>query len=186
MIKFGGAALAAILFVTVLSSFEIPKEAPARNKKGKVEWLSPEKAYELNAKEPRKILVDLYTDWCGWCKVMDRETYAKAEIADYINKNYYPVKFNAEQRQSIKFGNRSYHFINRGKGGIHSWAMALSNNKPSFPTTVFLDENLKIIQPIPGYIKPDEFFRIVTYFGGNHYKKEPFDGYAKGTFEELY
>ncbi|MFA7473422.1 MAG: DUF255 domain-containing protein [Spirosomataceae bacterium] len=186
MVRLAGAALSSLFFLIILSSFELPLVPPTGNSKGKVEWLSPEEAYELNAKEPRKMLVDLYTDWCGWCKVMDRETYSKAEIAEYINKNYYPIKFNAEQRQSIKIGDRNYHFIQRGRGGIHAWAMVLSQNKPSFPTTVFLDEKMKIIQPIPGYIKPAEFYRIVTFFGGDHYKNEPFEDFVKGTFEQLY
>ncbi len=185
MFRLAGAAFLTLILITGLSSFDLPVPAPA-DKKAKVNWVTPEEAFALNAKEPRKILVDLYTDWCGWCKVMDRETYAKAEIAEYINKNYYPVKFNAEQRQSIKLGNRSYHFMAQGKGGIHSWAMALSNNQPSFPTTVFIDENFKVIQPLPGYIKPGEFYQIVTYIGGDHYKKEPYEGYLKGTFSQLY
>jgi uncharacterized protein YyaL (SSP411 family) len=185
MIRLVFASLLATVFLIGLSSFESPSFV-AVDAKAKVNWLTPEKAYELAQKEPRKILVDLYTDWCGWCKVMDRETYAKPDIAEYINTHFYPVKFNAEQRQSIRLGNRSYGFMAQGKGGIHSWAMVLSNNKPSFPTTVFLDENQKLIQPIPGYVKPKEFYQIVTFFGGDHYKKEDFEAYLKGTFSQLY
>jgi len=145
-----------------------------------------EEAYTKTQQEPRKILVDLYTNWCGWCKVMDRETYSNDDIAAYINSHYYPVKFNAEQRQSVKLGSRNFVFIPSGKGGVHQLALFLSNNRQSYPTTVFMDEQMKIIQPLPGYLKPKEFYEVVTFFGGDHYKKESFDAYKKGTFAQLY
>ena len=63
----------------------------------KIKWLTIEQAYALNQKEPRKMVIDVYTDWCGWCKVMDRETFSKPAIAEFVNKNYYAVKLNAEQ-----------------------------------------------------------------------------------------
>ena len=57
-----------------------------------VKWLTFEEAIELNRREPRKIMIDVYTDWCSWCKVMDKNTFNQAVIANYLNKTYYQVK----------------------------------------------------------------------------------------------
>ncbi len=65
---------------------------------GNVQWITWEEAMELSKTEPRKIVVDVYTDWCGWCKKMDKATFQDEEIVEYINENYYAIKFNAEMR----------------------------------------------------------------------------------------
>ena len=66
----------------------------------KMKWYTIEEVQALNEKDPKPILVDVYTDWCGWCKVMDRKTFANADVQAYIQENFYPVKFNAEQKSS--------------------------------------------------------------------------------------
>lgn len=138
--------------------------------KSKVEWLTFEEAIALHKENPKKLLIDLYTDWCGWCKVMDRETYGKVEIADYIHENFYPVKFNAEQKQSVEFNGHTFEFIPSGRRGVHELAAALTNNQLSYPTTVFMDEELRIIQPIAGYLKPEQMEPILLYIGDDHFK----------------
>ncbi len=200
MLRMVGAGMASFLFIAGLSAFDLPAdnpdgrlpvspavlEAAGGSAKGKVNWITLEEAYERVQLQPRKILIDLYTDWCGWCKVMDRETYTNVNVAEYINKNYYPVKFNAEQRQSVRFANRNFVFVPRGKSGVHQLALVLTNNKPSYPTTVFMNEDLKVIQPLPGFMKAKEFYEVVTFFGGDHYKNESFENYKEGTFGKLY
>lgn len=151
-----------------------------------IQWITIEEAYAKMQKEPRKVLVDVYTDWCGWCKVMDRETYKNADVIDYINKKYYAVKLNAEQRESITLGNQKFEFIAEGQKGIHQMALALTNNQPSFPTTVFLDDKFQMIQPLPGYMKAKEFHEVITFFGDNYNKKESFEDYKAKTYKQLY
>ena len=107
------------LFVSVIligvSSFR-----PIENEK--VNWLTFEEAIALHEKEPKKLLIDLYTDWCGWCKVMDRNTYSQADIASYINENFYPVKFNAEQKEPVEFRGHTFEFVAQGRRGVHELA----------------------------------------------------------------
>lgn len=155
-------------------------------KSEEIQWITIEEAYAKMQKEPRKVLVDVYTDWCGWCKVMDRETYKNAEVIDYINKKYYAVKLNAEQRETITLGNQRFEFIAEGQKGIHQMALALTNNQPSFPTTVFLDDKFQMIQPLPGYMKAKEFHEVITFFGDNYNKKESFEDYKAKTYKQLY
>ncbi|MEM6829292.1 MAG: DUF255 domain-containing protein [Bacteroidota bacterium] len=144
-----------------------------------VKWLSFEEAIELHKENPKKLLVDLYTNWCGWCKVMDRETYSNPTLVSYINENFYPVKFNAEQKESVDFDGHTFNFVPSGRRGVHELAAALTNNKLSYPTTVFMDEELRIIQPIAGYLKPKQMEPILIFIGDDHYKEVAWDEYQK-------
>lgn len=145
-----------------------------------VKWLSFEEAIELNSKEPRKIMVDVYTDWCSWCKVMDKNTFNQPVIADYLNKTYYPVKFNAEQKGEVTFNGKIYKFIDQGARGYHELAAALLNGQMSYPSVVFLDEQIRIIHVQKGYVKAEPFDEIIKFIGGNHYQTEEWEEWKAG------
>tara|TARA_R110002124_G_scaffold139613_1_gene303802 strand:- start:53 stop:532 length:480 start_codon:yes stop_codon:yes gene_type:complete len=153
-------------------------------KGAEIQWLTMEEAYEKTQKEPKKILVDVYTDWCGWCKVMDRGTFRDEKVVAYVNEHYYAVKFDAEQTKPVMLGNLQFDYVPENK--IHQLALSLTNNTPSFPTTVFLDEKFQMIQPLPGYMKAKEFHEVITFFGEGYYKKLPFENYKKTTYRELF
>ena len=160
-------------FVIVISGFTI-HEARAQE----VNWVSFEEAVELSKKEPKKILIDLYTDWCGWCKRMDRDTYAKADIIAEINKNFYAVKFNAEQKEPVQLDDHTFKFVASGRRGYHELAAALANNKMSYPTTVFMDEEIRIIQPISGYMNAEDMMPILKFIGEDHFKKTSWEEFV--------
>ncbi|GAB4235304.1 MAG: hypothetical protein Tsb0034_09410 [Ekhidna sp.] len=145
----------------------------------KVNWLTFEEAIALHEKNPKKLLIDLYTDWCGWCKVMDKKTYSKVEIANYINDNFYPVKFNAEQKEPVSFNGHTFEYVPTGRRGVHELAAALTRNQLSYPTTVFMDEKLRIIQPIAGFLKPEQMEPILLYIGGSHYTNTKWEDFQK-------
>lgn len=148
----------------------------------KIKWLTIQEAYALNQKAPKKFVIDVYTDWCGWCKVMDRETFKNAAIVDFVNEHYYAVKLNAEQKEDIKLGDRTF----KSLGSAHELAAGLLQNKMSYPTTVFMTEKFEVIQPVAGYLEPKVFHQIATYFGGDYFKKEPFDQFKAGTYVKEY
>lgn len=145
----------------------------------KVQWMSLEEAQEKAKTEKRKIFIDVFTDWCGWCKRMDESTFVDPEIAKYLNENYYPVKLNAEQQQDINFNNKTYHFRKNGARGYHELAAELLNNRLSFPTVVFLDESLNLIQSIPTYLEAPKLEVILNYFGTDSHKTTPWETYEK-------
>ena len=147
-----------------------------------IQWLTIEQAYAKMQTAPRKILIDVYTDWCGWCKVMDRETFKNKAVVDYVNKKYYAVKLDAEQKEVITLGSQKF----QSQGRTHELALALTNNQPSYPTTVFLDDKFQMIQPLPGYMKPKEFHEVITFIGDNYHKKEAFETYKSKTYPGLY
>ncbi len=146
----------------------------------KVKWLSWEEAIEKNAHDQRKILVDVFTDWCGWCKKMDKATFQNPIIARYINENYYAVKFNAEQKEELNYKGKTYKYVgNFAKRGYHELAAEIMNGRMSYPTVVFIDENLSVIQPIPGFQDAKTFEMIMTYFAENHYKSVPWQKFTR-------
>lgn len=139
-----------------------------------VNWLTWEEALELSKVEKRKIIVDVQTKWCSWCKKMDARTYQKEHISKIINENFYAVRFDAETKSDIIFNNKIYSYVSSfGKKGYHELAAEIMNDRMSYPTTVFIDENMEVIQPIPGFQGPSTFKMIMAYFYGDHYMKTP-------------
>lgn len=143
-----------------------------------VKWLTFEEAVALNKKEPRKIMVDVYTDWCGWCKVMDKKTFSNAYVADYLNDKFYAVKFNAEQKEDIILGNDTLRFIPSGNKGYHMLAAALLNNRLSYPSVVFLNEDMQIIHLQQGFTKAKPFDMMIKFIGGNYYLNEKWETWS--------
>ncbi len=135
-----------------------------------INWVSIEEAARLADEDGKKILIDLYTDWCGWCKKMDRDTYAKKAVAAYINEHYHAVKFDAEQKEKIEIKGRIYTFKDVGRRGVHELALRLTNGRPSYPTTAILDSDFSRLTAIPGYKKPGQLMPILSFFGEDAYK----------------
>ena len=146
-----------------------------------VTWLTWNEAYELskNEENPKKIFVDVYTDWCGWCKKMDKDTFQNPEVAAYMEDNFYMVKLDAEGKEPITFDGKEFKFIASGRRGYHEFAAALLQGKLSYPTVVFLDEEHKMLSPVPGYQKAGAFLNIAKYFGDNIYKEKDWKTYSK-------
>lgn len=148
-----------------------------------VKWMTIEEALEKSKVEKRKIIIDVYTDWCGWCKVMDKNTFSEPAVAKLLNEKFYAVKFDAEQRSDIVFRGTTYKFIPQGNSGTHQFAAALLGNQLSYPTVVFVEEDFKSVSPIPGYRKADEFHKMLTYFSENYYKN---GDAGRAEFEKVY
>ena len=144
-----------------------------------VHWLTLDEALEKCKTEKRKIFIDVFTDWCGWCKRMDETTFTDPSVAQYLNDHFYAVKFNAEQTGDILFHNKTYRFKNNGGRGCHELAAEWLNNRLSFPTSVFLDENLNLIQPLPGYQDGPKLQAILNYFGTDSHRTTPWETYER-------
>lgn len=135
----------------------------------KLRWYTIEEAVEMNKKEPRKILIDVYTDWCGWCKEMDRTTFNNPLISEYLSEQFYPVKFNAEQATTIVFKGVTYTNTTTARS-THQFAVFLLKGRMGYPSCVVLDEKMDVIQTIAGYKKPIEMEQVLNYYGSNAYK----------------
>lgn len=106
----------------------------------------------------RPILVDVYTDWCGWCKRMDRDVYARADVRDYLAKKFVTIKLDAESSELASFENRR----------MTLGAIAQRFRVSGYPTTIFLRPNGEHLVNVPGYVPAERFLRMLEYVGDDH------------------
>ena len=166
--------LVCFLMVLGVAQLAVPGEAIGQEAVT-VKWLTFEDAVERSKTEKRKIFIDVYTDWCGWCKVMDKKTFNEPAVAKVLNEKYYPVKFNAEQREDVVFNGTTFKFIEYGGRGTHQLAAALLSNQLSYPSVVFLNEDFAIVHVMKGYRQAPEFHKMAEFIGGDHYKSVKMD-----------
>ena len=145
-----------------------------------------DEALEAQAKNPKKIMMDVFTNWCGPCKMLDKNTFQNADVVDYVNKNYYAVKFNAEGNEEVNYKgqvleNPEYDASRSGRNAQHQFAGALQIT--AYPTIVFFDENGDTLAPLPGYITPPQLELYLKLFLKDQHKgitsKEEWEKYQK-------
>lgn len=152
-----------------------------------VNWMSMDEALAAQEKESRKIIVDAYTDWCGPCKLLDKNTFQNKKVAAFINDNYYAVKFNAEGIEEVNYLDNVYtnpqHDPNRrGRNSQHEFARAMKLR--GYPSIVFFDEEGKYIQPVVGYKTPRQLEIYLKMIANDDYKdlttQEKWQAYQDG------
>ena len=158
----------------------------------KIKWMTMNEALEAQKESPKKIFMDVYTTWCGPCKLLDKNTLSHKDVIAFINKNYYAVKFNAEGNEEITFEdftytNPNYQPERKGRNATHFFADAL--RIPGYPSLVFFEENGKLIQAVPGYKTPQELEIYLKMIANDDYKTlttaaawEAYQKKFKGTF----
>ena len=158
-----------------------------------IKWMSMNEALEAQKENPKKIFMDAYTDWCGPCKLLDKKTFGDKDVIDYVNENYYPVKFNAEGTEEISYQdftytNPNYQEGRKGRNSQHLLAHALKIT--GYPTLVFFKENGDIIQPVVGYKTPEQLEIYLKMIASDDYLKlttveawEAYKGDFKSTFK---
>lgn len=163
-------------FIVVIVCIVASLSAKAQNK---VNWLTFEEAIEKNNKDPKPILIDIYTDWCGWCKRMDNTTYKNEVIIKYINEHYYPVKLNGEGKEDITYQGKTFTYKPNGRRGYHELAAAIMNGKLSYPSTAFLNKDKQLLQNVPGYMNEQKFEKVLAFFNHENYKKSSWVDFEK-------
>jgi len=139
-----------------------------------INWMSMDEALSAQAKSPKKIMMDVYTKWCGPCKLLDKKTFHNEDVVSYVNKNYYAVKFNAEGNENINykgqdFANPNYDSSKANvRNAQHELAGALQIT--AYPTIVFFDEEGNTIAPLPGYKSPPQLELYLKLFLNDGHK----------------
>lgn len=129
-----------------------------------IKWLKFEEAIAANVQNPKMLLVDVYTNWCGWCKKMDTDTFTDPKVIAHINSNFYAVKINAEDTS------RTFEFM--GKEYTEA-QMAAAMRVSSYPNFVIIEPKLQTIAQLPGYRGPDAFLAGLTELIEKAFKAKP-------------
>jgi thioredoxin-related protein len=143
---------------------------------GAMTWMTVEQAAGKLQQEQRPVLIDLYTSWCGWCKVMDKKTYSNGKVAAYLGEKFYSVRVDAETHEVIAWQGRTFGYSPQYRS--NEFAMYLTHGRLEFPTTIIIPPGEEP-QAIPGYMEPGELEAVVKYFGDGAYKTQGFDVYMK-------
>lgn len=134
-----------------------------------INWMDITQLEAAMANESKPVFFDVYTDWCGWCKRMDKTTFKHPKVVALINEKFHPVKFNAERKESFKFQGFDFKFVKSGRRGYNEFAAALLNKSMSYPSYVALNEKFERITIIKGYQTSEELLKILDYLGNKHY-----------------
>ena len=120
----------------------------------------------------KPVIVDVYTDWCGWCKRMDRDVYARAEVSSYLNQHFVMVRLNAESNERVTYEGRS----------MAARSLAGGFQVTGYPTTIFLRPTGEHLVNVPGYLPLEKFMKLVRFIGDGHMDKgESWEEYSRAS-----
>lgn len=158
----------------------------AQEEHGLVKWLTLKEAQEKNKEVPRPILIDIYTDWCGWCKHMIRTTYSNPGLANYINTNFYPVQFDAETKDTIEYQGKIYKPLSPAPKTAHELAIKFLGNNLSYPTTLFVTNNYEYNLLVPGYLDEKKIEPLLIFMVENVWKTTQYEEFSKHFTNTFY
>lgn len=163
-----------ILFILISATISSSKVFAQQEKNG-IKWMTLSEVEAAMQKKPKKIVVDVYTDWCYWCKRLDKDTYVDQKVIDYINKNYYAVKLNAEGKDPVTYRGKQYSYNSGYK--MNTVAQQFMQGSNGYPTITFVNEKFEVINVIPGYQNADNFLKTAKYYGDNYYLNTDYETY---------
>lgn len=153
----------------------------------KINWMTMNEAIAAQQKAPKKIFVDVYTNWCGPCKMLDKNTFSNPDVAAYINKHFYPVKFNGEGNELITMGDREFKNPSfdpartRSRNSQHQFARFMGVR--AYPTMLFIESDGKLINKVASYLTPNQLEVYLKMYASGDYKtidsQEKFNEYYK-------
>jgi len=185
--------LIALLYPSGGNAQQQQQPAPQPDAEGSyVKWMTLQEAMEKMKTQPRPIIMDFYTDWCGWCKQMMKTTYADPALAQYIDANFYPVKFNAETKDTIDYLGEKYGPVGAGKNATNALAVKLLQGKLMYPTTMFLNnfdkqKNEFVFSMLAqGYLDKTKFEPTLIFTLENAFRNSSYDDFKAGYDVSFY
>jgi thioredoxin-related protein len=159
-------SIAIILVISYLAlNANNSSDLPSDNSQSK----SFEEILKMAQKDKKKVVIQVYADWCSWCKKMERETYPDAEVQKELKRNFYHYRLNGESSEVIEYDGRKF------TKAEFTRAFGIKG----FPTTIFLNYNSKPITLLPGYVDAKTFANILKFIGDDLYTKMTFEDFLK-------
>lgn len=175
-----------VLFLVVTFSFLSVKIYSQQENDGLVNWLTLKEAQEKNKELKRPFLIDIYTDWCGWCKHMMKTTYSNPGLANYINTNFYPVKFNAETKDTIEYNGKIYKPLSPEPKTAHELAVKFLGNRLSYPSTLFVTNNFEYNLLTQGYLEDKKIEPFLIFMVENAWQTTVYEEFEKHFTNTFY
>lgn len=149
-----------LLSLIVVSVFSLTGFGPPQGAE-KLTWYSFDEGVSKAQKENKQVLVDFYTDWCGWCKEMDKTTYSDRDVISYLNDKFVVIRLNPEKDGTLKFGDKQF----------KNMEFSLGVGVNGYPATLFMESDYEILQLVPGYMPAETFMYYIGFFGDRWYEK---------------
>jgi thioredoxin-related protein len=147
-----------LLRTLLLAGAMVCGAAVSAHAEGGLHWLDWNAGVKDAEATKRPMLVDVYTDWCGWCKRMDKDVYARPEVREYLSKRFVTVRLDAENEAAAQYEGRTYSYR----------TLAARFRVTGYPTTIFLRPGGEHIANVPGYVPADRFLLLLRYIGDGH------------------
>jgi thioredoxin-related protein len=137
-----------------------------------VTWRGWNEGLAAAAGGTKPVIVDVYTDWCGWCKRMDKDVYARADVSEYLNQHFVMVRLNAEGSERVTYAGHA----------LTARALAGGFQVTGYPTTIFLKADGTHLVNVPGYVPADRFLKLARYIGDGHMERGvSWEEYSRST-----
>ena len=168
-----------VLFAAFLILTSFVPQPISTSDVGMINWMTWEDAMEAQKITPRKIFIDVYTDWCGYCKKMDQTTFQNRDIIRALSDEFYAIKLDAERKDVIEYNGEVYRFVDTGKRSAHQLAHKLLDDRMSYPSFVYLDEELNKIMASSGYKKSAQLLHELRFIESVIYKEMSWQEYSQ-------
>lgn len=141
-----------------------------------IKWVSLDEAIDRARRDNKKVLIFVYTDWCGYCKLMEKKSFRNPDVVEYMNQKYVAVKLNAWSKGVVWFAGHQFKFIE--ELNIHQLAYQLLDGKMEYPTSVILNyNNYEILSPVRGYMEPRSLMKVLKFYGDDIYLTKTWNEY---------
>lgn len=160
----------AVALVLIVTYFAINANGNSNSSKNSDKQKSFEETLKLANKDKKKVIINVYADWCSWCRKMEKDTYPDPEVQKELKRNFYLYRLNGESKEVIEYDGRKW----------TKAELTAAFGIRGFPATIFLHSNSKPITVLPGYVDAKTFANILKFIGDDLYTKMTFEEFMKG------